>query len=140
MLQTLLADRFHLKVHRATRELPVYELAIDRNGPKLKEVSSDTKPPTCQRQSPPATRMPFETLALMISMHLDRPMIDKTGLPGKTYEFQFDQVALSTCGQGDGAPDCVSRQVREQLGLKLNARKDSVELLAIEHVEKPAGN
>jgi uncharacterized protein (TIGR03435 family) len=140
MLQTLLAERFHLKLHRAVKELPVYELVVGRNGPKLKQVPNDTKPLTEKRQSLPTIRMPLQTLVTIIAMHLDRPVIDKTGLAGNIYEFQFDQVALANCGQGDEALGCVSQMVQEQLGLKLNSRKDSAEALMIDQVEKPTGN
>ena len=41
MLQTLLADRFQLKLHRETKERPVYALVVAKNGPKLKESAPD---------------------------------------------------------------------------------------------------
>jgi uncharacterized protein (TIGR03435 family) len=85
-------------------------------------------------------RMRMEDLVSIIAIHLDRPVVDKTGLSSKIFDFQFDQVALSNCQQGDEALDCVSPKLQEQLGLKLNARKDSVVSLMVEHVEKPTGN
>jgi uncharacterized protein (TIGR03435 family) len=140
MLQVLLAERFHLKLHRAVKELPVYELGIGKNGAKLKEIGGDATPPVPKGQSP-TMRTPMDTLAQMISLRLDRPVIDKTSLAGKTYEFQLDQIALSRCEhQGDETVACVSAEIQKQLGLKLDARKDAVELLLIDHVEKPSEN
>ena len=45
MLRDLLAERFHLEMHKETRSYPGYDLAVDKNGPKLKEVSPHTRPP-----------------------------------------------------------------------------------------------
>jgi uncharacterized protein (TIGR03435 family) len=68
-------------------------------------------------------------------------LIDKTGLTGKTYEFQFDQIALARCdGQGEETSACVSDEVQKQLGLKMEARKGSVDVLMIDHVERPTAN
>jgi uncharacterized protein (TIGR03435 family) len=97
-----------LKLRRAVKELPVYELAIERNGPKLKQVANDAEPLTGKRQGPPRMRMPMEDLVSIIAIHLDRQVVDKTGLSSKIYDFQFDQVALSNCQRGDEALDCVS--------------------------------
>ncbi|HKE24587.1 MAG TPA: TIGR03435 family protein, partial [Bryobacteraceae bacterium] len=134
-----LAKRFQLKVHRVVKELPVYELVIDRNGPRLTAVSNDTARIN-KEPSTPKSRMPMEPLVRLISVHLDRPVIDKTGLAGKLYEFQFDQISLANCRPGDEALDCVSSLVREQLGLKLNGRKDSIEAVMVDHIERPTQN
>ena len=79
MLQTLLLERFHLKLHRAVRELPVYDLVAGRNGPKLREVDGSANPPAYTGQGPRMASS-IDTLARMLSMRLDRPLIDKTGL------------------------------------------------------------
>ena len=76
MLQTLLAERFRLKAHRAVKELPVYELVLDRNGSKLTTVFSVTPPEPRKTSSTPKWRMPMESLVELISVHLDRPVID----------------------------------------------------------------
>jgi uncharacterized protein (TIGR03435 family) len=140
MLRTLLAERFRLKVHRAVKELPVYELVIDRNGPKLTTVSSVTPPGAAKTSSAPKWRTSMESLVQLISVHLDRPVIDRTGLTGKLNEFQLDQIALANCKPRDDAFDCVFPLVQEQLGLKLNRRRDTIEGLMVERVERPTGN
>jgi uncharacterized protein (TIGR03435 family) len=140
MLQSLLAERFRLKLHRATKELPVYELLIGRNGSKLREVGSDATPLTAATMGI-TRRQPLNMLVEVLSMRLDRPVIDKTGLPDKTYEFPFDQISLSRCDhQGDETFACVSEWIQKQLGLELDMGKDSIQLLLIDHVEKPTSN
>jgi uncharacterized protein (TIGR03435 family) len=45
MLQALLAGRFQLKLHRETKELPVYALIVAKDGPKIQEAKpGDTYP------------------------------------------------------------------------------------------------
>jgi uncharacterized protein (TIGR03435 family) len=104
MIQTMLEDRFQLKVHKETRELPVYDLTVPRNGSKLKLSTDQTPPPPlvpvvpspgAPRQRGSAGfgitngRFTFEGSAIPISMlvnslqqRVDRPVIDKTGLTG----------------------------------------------------------
>jgi uncharacterized protein (TIGR03435 family) len=141
MLQTLLVERFHLKLHRVFKELPVYELVVGKNGPKLREVDGSTSPAAYKGQGLKMWRSSMDILIRMVSTRLDRPLIDKTGLTGKTYEFQFDQIALARCdGQGEETSACVSDEVQKQLGLKMEARKGSVDVLMIDHVERPTAN
>jgi hypothetical protein len=71
-LQALLADRFHLSVHRETRELPVFALIAAKGGPKL-------KPST-------AGGAALQALASTLTEILGRPVRDKTGLSG-TFDF-----------------------------------------------------
>ena len=73
----------------------------------------------------------MESLVQLISVHLDRPVIDRTDLTGKFYEFRLDQVVLANCKPGEEAFDCVSPLVEEQLGLKLNRRRDTIEALVV---------
>lgn len=58
MLQSLLAERFHLKVHIETKEMPVYSLVVAKGGPKLKESAPPPPPPTDADGSPAAPALP----------------------------------------------------------------------------------
>jgi uncharacterized protein (TIGR03435 family) len=103
MLQSLLADRFKLKVSRATKELPVYALVVAKNGPKLTEAKpGDTyqngiKGPDghpaggagMMRMGPgqlTGQGLPMESLAHLLSEQVGRNIVDQTGLKGK-YDF-----------------------------------------------------
>jgi uncharacterized protein (TIGR03435 family) len=148
MLQLLLAERFQLKVHRETREMPVYALVVGKSGPRFKESDPDADP--TQHFSlkgrdnfvtmPKAT---MDELANAVSNAMPgRPVVDNTGLTG-TYNIRLTYTA-NTRANRDSEPDLsdvsVFQAVEEQLGLKLEARKETVEILVVDRVEKPSGN
>ncbi len=147
MVQGLLADRFQLKLHRENRDLPVYNLIVGKNGPKLKESAPGTKPGVAVTRGS-VTRITFsnspisELLRLLgPSLGVDRPVLDKTRLKGG-YDFTLEFSRGGT--NGDAAdPDGTSifTAVQEQLGLKLDPAKGPTEVLVIDHVERsPSAN
>ncbi len=149
-LQTLLSDRFKLAVHKESRELNVYELTVGRGGSKM-AVSAEGKPPGRKvGRGELSGSMPMPLLAVTLSQSLDRPVIDKTGLRGN-----FDVGLAYAPEAGEGArfeaagpqvpqPDpnrpTLFSALREQLGLELRSAKAPVEVLVIDHVEKPQSN
>jgi uncharacterized protein (TIGR03435 family) len=144
MLRTLLADRFQLKVHRVTQERPVYALVVAKNGPKLKtsapsEESSVTAGGAKTAQITMAN-VTTERLAIQLSGGLDRPVVDKTGLTGH-YDVKLNWIP-EFAGPPPPGSDGVNlfTAVQEQLGLKLEPQKASIETLVIDHVEKPSAN
>ena len=128
MLQTLLSDRFQLQLHRETRELPVYELLIDKNGSKLK-LATDNTPPTVQKGH-------IGALIKTLLLFMDRPVVDKTGLT-ETYELGFP--IKEYVGQ-EKPPPSIFAELQRQLGLKLTATKDPTEILVVDHAAKPTPN
>ena len=120
MLQSLLADRFQLKLHRDSKEMAVYHLVIMKNGPKLKQIASDAP----RIQLPQNTwRTPFKQLTRTLSRQLNRPMIDQTGLTG-TFEYRMNwgQIDIARRDDPDGfAPADLLTAIQEQLGLKLES-------------------
>ena len=169
MLQPALADRFKLKVHTETKQLPVYELVVAKGGSKLKEASpgdtyangikgpDGTSRAGMMRFGPgqlTAQAVPMTSLANMLSQQLQRTVLDKTGLTGK-YDLELswtpdqgsDPMFKGPEGspqRGDGAPDSsgpsIFTALQEQLGLKLQSAKGPVETLVIDHVEMPSEN
>jgi uncharacterized protein (TIGR03435 family) len=129
MLQAILADRFKLAFHRDTKELPVYWLAIAKNGPKLHEAKpGDTYPngvPIPVGRSSGAGLMmmsggagsqtvtgqavPISNLARSLSGSLGRPVLDKTGLTG-AYDFTltYEPDPSQLQGLAGGAPSAAS--------------------------------
>jgi uncharacterized protein (TIGR03435 family) len=181
MLQTLLADRFKLALHRETRELPVYDLAAVKSGPKLpaaKEVGCVSFPPgttphyvpgkvDCGYVSGPfsgyeagllhirGSKVHVADLIRELASVLDRPVLDKTGFTGEfdlNMSFTPDEALRGFPGfGGPGDPGGtrlptdpnlpnIFAALEEQLGLKLVPAKGPVEVLVIDHAERPAAN
>jgi uncharacterized protein (TIGR03435 family) len=162
MLQNLLSERLALQVHRESREMTVYALEAAKGGPKFQEYKDgDPLPPApadsdVYRSLPPeggmmclggmgcALRAHFtmEALAKRLESLVGRPVHDETGLKG-TYNLSShwgnDGGAESS---GDGAPDLPSflaglfTALQSQLGLKLESRKGSVEMLVVDRAEQ----
>lgn len=169
MLQPALAERFKLKVHNETKQLPVFELVVAKGGSKLKEATpGDTyangiKGPDGVSHAG-SMRMGLHqlegqgvlvaTLVNLLSQQLHQTVIDKTGLTGK-YDLELNWApdqGLDPMFKGpdgsqqrtDPAPDAsgpsIFTAIQEQLGLKLQSTKGPVETLVIDHVEMPSEN
>lgn len=134
MLQNLLADRFKLVVHRATREVTVYSLTIGKNGSKLSAPSADQAANVVVNDRG-AVVFQNATLAGLVNTlanMLDQPVVDRTGLTGH-YTYTLDL-------RSDPSGPSLFTAVEEQLGLKLESGKAPVEVLLIDHVERPSAN
>jgi uncharacterized protein (TIGR03435 family) len=142
MLQTLLAERFQLQVHRETREIPMYSLTLGKSGPKFKQSEVDDTPKGSIMADSSGMHMvvakgTMAQLASRLSSNgAGRPVMDKTGLSG-IYSFKLDW-ANDTAAAGELPSLAVALQ--EQLGLKLEAVKGPVEFIVVDHVEKPSAN
>jgi uncharacterized protein (TIGR03435 family) len=182
MLQTLLAERFQLKFHRESKELPVYFLTLGKNGSKLKPIPQEEgKPPVtdCPGARGRGEEVPSpEAAAAMrswshasevLSLFLDRPVIDKTGYSG-FYCTPDGQNALpavmnplmsgggggasrgarggggasrsSGDGSGDSdlAPPSLLNLVQDKWGLRVESGKAVMDVLVVEKVERPTAN
>jgi bla regulator protein BlaR1 len=151
MLQALLADRFALKIHRITKELPVYALTVGKKGPKLKTSDgSKTRPPLFRPSVGPdgiamiklvVENGSMQEVVDLYAKFLDRPAVDRTGLKDR-YEFTMDYEAnADTPGAfTELVGPSLFKAFEEQLGLKWVATKGTVEVLVIDHAEKPSAN
>lgn len=148
MLQTLLADRFKLKVHREMREMPVYALVIGKNGAKLKPSAPDAGPGGRLQvvgrnyEFTVAKATMDDIVGGIANSFPDRPVVDRTGLTGE-YEIKLVYTPdIRSNRESEPDPNDISifTAVQEQLGLKLEAQKASIEILVIDHVEKPSEN
>ncbi|HEY1759079.1 MAG TPA: TIGR03435 family protein [Bryobacteraceae bacterium] len=144
MLQTLLADRFHVKLHREMKDLPVYDLVIAKNGPKLKESAADATSMSSRQGSPTGPRKltfskaTITVLANGLAADAGRPVIDKTGLTG-SYNFSLEYTPDGTPADVATGPS-IFTALEDQLGLKLVSSKAPTEILVIDHAEKPTQN
>jgi uncharacterized protein (TIGR03435 family) len=178
MLQTLLADRFKLALHRETKELPVYDLVIARGGPKLQEAKPDDKAgkgdktawssggPLAIGGGPAGSKgisaaagggatvsfggrggnrsmsgkaVTMDGLTATLANLTGRPVLDKTGLTGK-YDYKLEYAPQDNSVEADPTGPSIFTAVQEQLGLKLESGKGPVDVIVIDHVERPSGN
>jgi uncharacterized protein (TIGR03435 family) len=166
MFQGVLADRFKLVLHHETKELPVYSLVVAKNGPKIHPVDEGDCPEVPTPENPcrslrsnvfgqlTGEKAPIPALALMIGVVTNSMVQDKTGLKGSyTYKLNWlaDLPPLSPPGSGNQPPPpvpfspadlapAISTAMQEQLGLKLESSKGPVDILVIDHVERPSEN
>lgn len=144
MLQNLLADRFQLKLHRSTREVPVYALVVANNGPKLKVSVDDPDAPQPRGTIWSGGRKRFEfdrwttaRFARTLESDVDRPVIDMTGLEG-IYDIRLEFAEIkSAFGSPDPHAPELFTALTEQLGLRLESRRGPVDVLVIDSVERP---
>ncbi len=144
MLQTLLADRFQLKIHRETKEVPVFALIVGKNGPKFKESATDATGGYTVRGTGSGMHMvtskgTMEQLTRHLAFSAGRPVLDRTGLTGY-YAFTLDWISENATPPPDSNVPAIFTAVQEQLGLKLEPTKGPIEMLIVDRVEKPSGN
>jgi len=152
MEQSLLEDRFGLKVHFETREMAVYALEVAKGGAKLhpaknEESSRISTLGTEQVSEMSAVAVTLEQFALsplLTGAAGGRPVVDQTGLKGAfdfTLKWTPEQLAASAAAKEVGADaPSVFTAIREQLGLLLVPSKAPMEVIVIDHIEKPSAN
>jgi uncharacterized protein (TIGR03435 family) len=158
MVQALLVDRFHLQAHLDSKEMPVYGLIVAKNGSKLVESDPEGKGPSLGftgnrggKSSVTANKVPMKMFAEALSNQLGRTVIDQTGL-NSSYTFKMEYTpdfsmgmskeGVPEKGESDALPDgpSIFTALTEQLGLKLESQKGPVEVVVIDHAEKPTDN
>ena len=149
MLRALLADRFHLSLHRESKMMQVYALEVAKNGPRMKE-SPEGGPgeARCARSfaeregatlAAVCTRMTGADIAQQVQAlapgyFRDGPVIDASGLT-KTYDFKIEWITMGEANSGSSGPTLFAA-VQDQLGLKLERRRQPVEVLVIDRLDR----
>ncbi len=148
MYRNLLADRLRLTFHHETRELSVYAITVENKGPKLTKSLGD---PNGQCDSNGVsgvegvravrfTNTSMAEFALIMQLYgLERPVVDQTGLSGK-FDFLLRWTLDEPQTNDPSAPPGLFTAIQEQLGLKLQLAKAPVDVIVIDHVEKPSDN
>lgn len=142
MVQTLLAERFHIAVHKETRKLPIYELVVVKGGARFLGTKADGNKSDrwngrIELQGGDNT---VAVLAEQLAEVLGRVVVDKTGITGR-YKIALAWTPDDRAGpaSADSGPS-IFTALEEQLGLKLESAKGPVEVLVIDHVEMPSAN
>jgi uncharacterized protein (TIGR03435 family) len=148
MLRTLLAERLGLKAHVESKEIPVYALTLAKSGPKFPESTSEGPPVFGRDKSGPnMQRVSMADLALALSQGFGRPFIDATGLKGR-YDIRINMAPYMAAAAANGAQSSQMDEIgilitalQETLGLKVESRKDTVDIVIVDHVERaPTAN
>ena len=150
MLQALLADRFHLRFHRDNKTMDIYALELAKSGPKMKESPEGATGPahcarsvgaqqeqltltaTCSRLT--AADIAQQVQSLAPGYFRAGPVVDLTGLKG-TYDFTLEWITAGQVNQGADGPSMFDA-VQQQLGLKLERRKQAVEIMMIDKLDR----
>jgi uncharacterized protein (TIGR03435 family) len=151
MMQALLADRFKLVVHRDTRAVPVYDLVLAENGPKMQQslpgdAEAQGRVIQVSNGHISGREVPIATLASLLSEQLGRGVIDKTGLANHydvTLQWPMSaegQQATESSSAAESSREMILAAVADQLGLKLEPHEVPMEILVIDHVERPSQN
>ena len=153
MLKSLLAGRFHLKLHSETKETSLYSLVVARGGFKMKLSADQTEPEKGGPKELGPGRLvgegiPMYVITNLLSNMLGRAVINNTGLTGK-YDVNLQPVPDSLQLQTDPADPltqadvlnlAIIEAVETQFGLKIESIKAPEEVLVIDHIEHPSAN
>lgn len=163
MLQKLLADRFKLALHKENRTSVTYEMTVAKTGLKMQTSAAPQTPDAPPAGVPPSApaysglmmrysgekvevygqRVTMRQLIVWATEQADRPIVDKTGLTG-TYDFVMPWTPQSRGADKveEGGPadvqvgDTLNSALEKHLGLRLVPRKEPVEMLIIDHLER----
>lgn len=142
MMQSVLAERFRMKAHVETREMPAYALVIAKSGSKLKEPSDATSGISQFGGSTGEVKWansPLTDLRFLLAKETGRPVVDHTGLTGK-YDFTLEYTPFARASTDESGRPSIFTAIEEQLGLKLVPTKQPVEVLVVESIEQPTAN
>ena len=154
MMRALLGERFKLRAHVERQEQPIYALVVERSdgrlGPQLKpfpHVCGASGAPACGMSAGAtgvrATGVPVSRIADLLTVSAGRLLVDRTGLSGN-YEFTLVyKPAVGRPRDPNGPPDerpDVFTALREQLGLKLEPDRGLIDVLVVDHIERPTEN
>ena len=144
LIRQLLVERFDLRFHQEKREMPAYALQVWKDQPKLAVATDPSAQPLEWTQGHDGVRTEnyrsnsMADFLVVKQLFMERPLVDQTGLPGR-YDFKL------TYSYGDGpitdadAPTMFTA-LKEQLGLKFEPVKTAVEVMVVDHIEKPTAN
>jgi uncharacterized protein (TIGR03435 family) len=144
MLRILLAERFQLKGHTESRNLPAFALVVSNSGSKLQPSTDSGGPAKTMLGQLVVPKMGMAQLARILEFDLDRPVIDRTGLTGDfairlEWTRERDRTDAGDASVDQSRPS-IFTALQEQLGLKLESTKAPVDVLVIDRVELPSAN
>jgi uncharacterized protein (TIGR03435 family) len=144
MMQTLLASRFQLTLHRENKEMAGMALLLNKGGSKMKASEDNGESvfePQDKKMAINMRHMSMHEFAGLLSEPMRKPVIDLTELPGQ-FDFTLDAsnyvAPPSATGQREGEDEMymILRALQEQLGLRLEPRKLTIDMVVVDRAEK----
>ena len=144
-LQQLLAERFQLKIHHESKEMPSYVLALAKGGFKIKEPATGQGCGSSSNSN--GVRVKFEAkgctmddFAGYLARRLSQPVANRTGVEGR-YDFTMEWTPddLRSTSSDDALPS-IFTVLQEKLGLKLENSKAPVDIIVVDSAERPSEN
>ena len=144
LILSLLEDRFQLKFHREQKDGPVYWLELDkpgRLGPAIRPSTPESQPNLStnsnrSKATMNASKMSMTDIAAALSRQSGHPVEDHTGLKG-SFDFQIEWAPEET---PDSVAPSLTTVLKEQLGLKLQPARGTMEILVIDKIVHPSAN
>lgn len=140
-IQSILEERFGIVVHHESKVLPAYDLTIAKGGLKMTASPADTHAYLrLGRGQFSGVGLPVSSLTGLLSDEVGRTVVDKTNLTGR-YQIDLKWAPEDSQPETNGNLDAsIFTAVREQLGLKLDAAKESLDVVVVDRIEKLKGN
>ena len=142
MMRTLLGERFQLAFHREQREMRAFAMTVGKGGARFKQASADELP---YRENfamgSKARALTMQEFADFLAGPLEKPVVDRTGLPGR-WDFAFDFTKYMT-DPPQGLDDylrVLNQTLEGDMGLKLESTRTTVDVLVVDRVQKPSAN
>ena len=136
MLRTLLEDRFHMAVHRETKDMPGYAMVLAKGGFKLKPVEAegnDTDHHGGRVQTLAAKGTSMASLADLVSRYLNTVVVDRTEVAGAyNFELKWSRDDLPAVDQ----PPTLPVVLEDVLGVRLQAQKVPVEMVVVDRIDR----
>lgn len=153
MIQKLLAERFKLAYHREKKEGSIYALTVAKNGPKLLAPSTGDPKGLPNLAMPARGRFRARNATMLdfageLQGWQDRPVVDRTGIQGR-YDFglswtpdgdQASRMSGSPAPRDSNETPDLFTAIQEQLALRLESSKGFIDVMVIDHVERPSEN
>lgn len=145
MARTLLAERFGLKLHRESKEMPAYVISVGKNVPRLfppkdgetHDMRFSMTPGPDQKTGAfhiDATRYTLAQVADVFARRMDRVIVNRTGMDGE-YDFQFD-LRPDESHPSPVDQTLLLEALRRQIGLEVRSEKTAVDYYVIDGVQK----
>jgi uncharacterized protein (TIGR03435 family) len=147
LIRQLLVERFGLQFHQEKREMPAYALQVVKDQPKLTVAADPAAQPLEWTDGHDGVRTEnyrsnsMADFLVVKQLFMDRPLVDQTGLSGR-YDFKltYSRDDAPSADADADAPPPMFTAIKEQLGLKFEPVKASVNAMVIDHIGKPTAN